>query len=43
MIAMATTSMVERRFAMRHCWRQSSGSVDLDHGFEAVRRSLQYR
>ena len=31
MIAMAATSMVEKRFAMRHRWRKSDGSVDLDH------------
>ena len=31
MIAMAATSMVEKRFAMRHFWRQSSDGVDLDH------------
>jgi len=31
-IAIATTSMMESRLdAMRHFWRQSSGSVDLDH------------
>jgi len=33
MIAMATTSMVESRFALRYCWRPSSGSINLDHGF----------
>jgi len=39
MIAMATTSMVESRFALRYCWRPSSGSINLDHGF-AVRRTV---
>jgi hypothetical protein len=31
MITIAATSMVENRFAIGQFWRQSSGSVDLDH------------
>jgi hypothetical protein len=31
-IAIAATSMMESRLAMRHFWRQSSDRVDLDHG-----------
>jgi hypothetical protein len=30
-VAIAATSMLEIRLAMRHFWRLSSGGVDLDH------------